>query len=282
MTVYLGMLDPKDRVTAFTGGNYLANTLNWYFKLRSKNEQLLKYLEDERYMNINVGVGLYDMMVQNAEKRQDSKDINTILHALTCAPDSNKWSCGGYDRFFKLEKELQDYGINPEDMEFDSVEEIVRYLGYGAIYDRPGTCLLTHQPLADVEDKHIIEVPVWVPMLNTSEVPKVTILRSITVRKSWDCTHMGCDLVHNPHTDPARYSQKNRHENTCAITAQRWKDNASWQNPNAGDPGFPLIPVHPDVKQEISEIMLRMGSKNGLEPTEWSPSSLMPHCPSSS
>lgn len=278
MTVYIGMLPEGDRATALPGADLVYHTGEWYFRLRSENERLWEdELMDEALRDLCAKLWSYFVN----DGTWNSQQYNNIMHALTSAPDDNRYSIGGAERAVKHYNRLSRFGINPVELEFSSVEEIVRYLGYGAIYDRPGTCLLTHQTLDGVDEDHIIEAPVWVPMLNSSEAPKVTILRSIVDRKSWDCTHMGCGLPKNPHTDPSRYTQANRNESICAITARRFTDDAPWSNANSGEPGFPLIPVHPWVKSEISQILVRYESPRGLDPTEWSPSRLMPHIPSS-
>ena len=186
-------------------------------------------------------------------------------------------SYGGPDRVVDIYHTLSTFGINPVEREFEQVEEVIRYLGYGALYDRPDTCLFTHQSLTDQSSDDIIEVPIWIPMLDVSEAPKARILKGVISTRSWDCTHMGCDLVGNPHTSPLRPLENPRRRMRCSISGTIFEDSAEWANPNSGEPGFPLVPVHPDIKQEVAIIMMRKGTPDGVVTGDWSPSMLLPH-----
>ena len=272
MTVYLGMVDPDDRATAFSGANLIENTARWNDYLSSNAAGIQEGLDAWMTHMASVlweGFSVGDMK---------SEDFNTMIWAMSNV-DVDVISYGGPVRVVEIYNTLSTFGINPVEMEFEHLEEVIRYLGYGALYDRPDTCLFTHQSLTDQSSDDIIEVPIWIPMLDVSEAPKARILKGVISTRSWDCTHMGCDLVGNPHTSPLRPLENPRRRMRCSISGTIFEDSAEWANPNSGEPGFPLVPVHPDIKQEVAIILRRRGTPDGVAGGDGSPSMLLPHLP---
>lgn len=268
MTVYLGMVDSDDRATAFSGADLIENTALWNHAYSSKSTLIDKW-EDWGPASASY---LWKMF---SSGDMESEHFNTILWSMSNVDEITTY--GGPGRVVEIYNMLSTFGINPVEMEFEHLEEVIRYLGYGALYDRPDTCLFTHQSLADLSGDDIVEVPIWIPMLDVSEAPKARILKGVMSTKSWDCTHMGCDIVGNPHTSPLRPLEDPRRRMRCSISGTKFEDIAEWANPNSGEPGFPLVPVHPDIKQEIAIIMVRRGTPNGVVAEDWSPSMLLPH-----
>ena len=271
MTVYVGMVDSGDRATAFSGADMIENTILWNDNLSSKTARIVE--------------GFYDKLLPQTAKwlwekfsvEMKSEDFNNIMWSISNLDGDVSTSYGGPTRISEIYNTLSIFGINPIDTDFANLEGIIRYLGYGALYDRPDTCLFTHQSLTGLSSEDIIEVPIWIPMLDVSEAPKARILKGIVSTRSWDCTHMGCDLEGNPHTSPLRPLEDPRRRMRCAITSMSFEEDAGWANTNSGDAGFPLIPVHPDIKQEIAIILMRKGTPRGVGAEEWSPSKLLPH-----
>jgi hypothetical protein len=189
-------------------------------------------------------------------------------------------SYGGDERILAAVRNLEIYGINPIAYQsFGATEDILRWLGYGALYDRPDTCLFSHQSFEGVPEADIVEVPVWVPMLDCSDAPMARFVRGVITTMAWDCTHLGCDLVGNPHISPSRSLKKNRRSMHCAITAKEYQDDGLWANSDSGDAGFPIIPVHPEVRGDIARLLALRDRHKGYPANEWTASLLMPHVP---
>jgi hypothetical protein len=272
MTVYLGMVDPEGRATAFSGADMIENTARWNDYLSSKAERIGEGLD--AWMT-HMASHLWEGFSAGSMK---SEEFNNMIWAMSNV-DVGGISYGGSGRVVEIYNTLSTFGINPVEMEFKHLEEVIRYLGYGALYDRDDTCLFTHQSLTGLSSDDFHEVPIWIPMLDVSEAPKARILKGVITTKNWDCTHLGCDLEVNPHTSPLRPLQNPRREMRCSISGTKFKDNAEWANPNSGEPGFPLVPVHPDIKQEVAIILRRRGTPDGVAVGDWSPSMLLPHLP---
>jgi hypothetical protein len=270
MTVYLGMLKPDERASAFSGAKLVENTILWNRDVSSKQAQIDTW---EEYGPQTASFMWERLTTGNME----SSNFNVLLKALSNVDEIITF--GGRERVVEIYKRLRKFGINPVEMEFKHLEEVIRYLGYGALYDRDDTCLFTHQSLTGLSSDDFHEVPIWIPMLDVSEAPKARILKGVITTKNWDCTHLGCDLEVNPHTSPLRPLQNPRREMRCSISGTKFKDNAEWANPNSGEPGFPLVPVHPDIKQEVAIILRRRGTPDGVAVGDWSPSMLLPHLP---
>lgn len=202
---------------------------------------------------------------------------NTQNHLRIWIPEI---SYGGDERILAAVQDLEIYGINPiADQSFGTTEDILRWLGYGALYDRPNTCLFSHQSFEGVPEADIVEVPVWVPMLDCSDAPMARFVRGVITTMAWDCTHLGCDLVGNPHISPSRSLNRNRRRMHCAITAKEYQDDGLWTNPVSGDAGFPIIPVHPDIRGDIARLLVMRDRHEGYPANEWTASLLMPHVP---
>ena len=156
--------------------------------------------------------------------------------------------------------------INPMVFDFHSVEEVIRWLGFGRIYDCPDRCLFTYSSLEGVDPKEIIEIPIRVPLLDTTDAPLARIHRGLLVQKSWDCTSMGCDY-NTPHHRASASLLPDGRERICAVTGTTYPlENNWWAMPGAS---YWLIPVCDKVRFELARFCSLSGHANGYPAKEW-------------
>ena len=156
--------------------------------------------------------------------------------------------------------------INPVVFDFHSVEEVIRWLGFGRIYDCPDRCLFTYSSLEGVAPEEIIEIPIRVPLLDTTDAPLARIHRGLLVQKSWDCTSMGCDY-NTPHHRASASLLPDGRERICAITGTTYSlENNWWAMPGAS---YWLIPVCDKVRFELARFCSLSGHANGYPAKEW-------------
>ena len=115
---------------------------------------------------------------------------------------------------------LDERGIKSTQVgDFTTVEEIVRWLGYSRIYENQEECLFTGIKLNSADiiyDEDVIETSIFIPLLDTSNVPKIRVHRSVMKSDGWITTREGCDYPF-PHVKLSRYKNKDLREQICTL-----------------------------------------------------------------
>ena len=160
--------------------------------------------------------------------------------------------------------------------DFSSTEEIVRWLGYGRVYDNPNECLFTGLELDadDVNPEDIIETRIFVPLLDTSDVPNIRIHRSIIYDKAWRTTREGCSFA-APHVSMDRYQEGDCRMQICHVTGQEFQRRPDWLE-GGDNPGHWLIPINSADKHRFNLWLHRNDTPNGLPAEQWSTRWLQP------
>jgi len=161
--------------------------------------------------------------------------------------------------------------------DFSTTEEIVRWLGYDRIYDNQDECLFTGIKL-DAEDidpeRDIIESSVFVPLLDTSDVPRIRIHRSVIGDEGWRVTREGCSFA-APHVLMNRYQEDDVRTQVCHVTGQQFQRSPDWLEGDE-DPGHWLIPVNPADLYRFRMWLHRNNTPQGLAADQWSTRWLQP------
>lgn len=171
---------------------------------------------------------------------------------------------------------LQDRWITlTEPGDFTNVEEIVRWLGYSRIYDNQKDCLFTGIKLNSTDvnyDEDVIETSISIPLLDTSNVPKIKIHRSVMEENAWIATREGCDHPY-PHVKLNRYKNEELREQICHVTGMTYNRNTKWL---AEGKKLALIPIAPMIESELYTWLYANKTPNGLPASEWSTKWLQP------
>jgi len=178
--------------------------------------------------------------------------------------------------------------ISPtEPGDFSSTEEIVRWLGYGRVYDNPDECLFTGLIL-DAEDinpeRDIIKTRIRIPLLDTSDAPLFRVHKSVTEKGAWRTTREGCSSA-APHVSMERYhadfenrigGSVNFRTQVCHVTGMTFLRPPNWLEMNDYFSGHWLIPVSEATLLQFNDWLDGNGTPNGLPASEWSTRWLQP------
>ena len=159
--------------------------------------------------------------------------------------------------------------------DFTTVEEIVRWLGFSRVYDNQEECLFTGIKLdsPDIDlGEDVIETSIFIPLLDTSNVPKIKIHRSVMEENAWIATREGCDHPY-PHVKLNRYKNEDLREQICHVTGMTFNRNTKWL---AEGKKLALIPIAPMIESELYSWLHTNGTPDGLPATEWSTRLLQP------
>lgn len=273
--------------------NLLENTYDWYYNIQQTKQQSLsdstvsenirgifQYLEKCIHELPEVVGNNHDSpsmaRLEQASigptTRWASPDsFNQILFASFASLENHRF--GGARAFLLRYDNHAATAINPVDFNFKSVEEVIRWLGFGRIYDDPDRCLFSYSSLEGVEPEEIIEIPIRVPLLDTTDAPLARIHRGILVQKSWDCTSMGCDY-NTPHHRASASLLPNGRERICAVTGVSYPLEENWWSSEGAC--YWLIPVCDKVKLELLRFRNLSGHTDGYPIKEWSTSLFPP------
>lgn len=171
--------------------------------------------------------------------------------------------------------------------DFSSTEDVVRWLGYGRVYDNLDECLFTGLKLdsTDIDsERDIIETRIRIPLLDTSDTPLIRVHRSVTKRGAWRTTREGCSIA-APHVSMGRYHDDFEKEisgtadwrtQVCHVTGMDFQRSPNWLEGVEFFSGHWLIPVSMAIIWQFNDWLIRNGTPDGLLAEEWSTKWLQP------
>ena len=176
----------------------------------------------------------------------------------------------------KRRRNLQERWISlTQPGDFTDAEEIVRWLGFSRVYDNQEECLFTGIKLdsPDIDlGEDVIETSISIPLLDTSNVPKIKIHKSVMEKNAWIATREGCDHPY-PHVKLNRYKNGKLQEQICHVTGMTFNRNTKWLSKGKK---LALIPIAPMIESELYSWLHTNGTPDGLPATEWSTRLLQP------
>ena len=112
---------------------------------------------------------------------------------------------------------------------------------------------------------------VSIPLLDTSNVPKIRVHRSVMKSDGWITTEKVATT--HFHMSLSRYKNKNLREQICHVTGMTFNRNTKWL---AEGKKLALIPIAPMIESELYSWLHTNGTPDGLPATEWSTRLLQP------